>query len=65
MDMTLSAKAMGHGGGITPFFTINNLFDKKPPLIPALANPGVDYPTTLALYDVVGRAFTAGVRFKF
>lgn len=65
MDMTLSAKAMGHGGEITPFLTINNLLDKKPPLIPALSNPGVDYPTTLALYDVVGRAFTAGVRFKF
>ncbi len=47
------------------FFTvINNLFDKDPPLIPGVT-PGVNFPTNFALYDVIGRAFTAGVRVKF
>ena len=65
MDMTITANVAGHGGSLTPFVTINNLLDKKPPLVPSIANPGLSFPTTLALYDVVGRQFTAGVRFKF
>jgi len=65
MDMTLTGHIDGLGGSISPFISVNNLLDKKPPLIPAVANPGVTYPTILALYDVVGRAVTAGVRFKF
>lgn len=45
------------------FFTVNNLLNEYPPIIPS----GVfqlAYPTNAALYDVAGRTFTAGVRFK-
>jgi len=51
-------------GNIELFGNVNNLFDKKPPLIPGTV-PGVNLPTNIAVYDFVGRAFTAGVRFKF
>ncbi|PNQ01408.1 TonB-dependent receptor [Sphingobium sp. SA916] len=54
----------GDGGNFEFFATVNNLFDKKPPLIPGTV-PGVNPPTNIAVYDIVGRAFTAGVRVKF
>ncbi|RVT95062.1 TonB-dependent receptor [Sphingomonas crocodyli] len=54
-----------HGNGnIELFTTVNNLFDKKPPLIGSTI-PGVNLPTNIAVYDFIGRAFTTGVRFKF
>ncbi|WP_336962505.1 carboxylesterase family protein [Sphingobium aquiterrae] len=34
-DLTISQKIAGWSGGIEPFVTINNLFDKGPPLIAA------------------------------
>jgi outer membrane receptor protein involved in Fe transport len=46
------------------FLTINNLFDKDPPLLPN-GQPGQQYPTSQAIYDVVGRYFTTGLRFEF
>lgn len=64
-DLTLVAKVdVGTGNKLEPFVTINNMWDKKPPLIPGTV-PGVNLPTNIAVYDVVGRSFTAGVRFKF
>jgi iron complex outermembrane recepter protein len=54
-----------HGKGHVELFgAVNNLFDKDPPLIPGTI-PGVNLPTNIAIYDFIGRAFTAGVRFKF
>ncbi len=48
------------------FLTVNNLFDKDPPLLaPINYNPGVAYPTAQVLYDVVGRYFTLGARLRF
>ncbi len=46
------------------FVTINNLFDREPPLLPN-GQPGQQYPTSQAIYDVVGRYFTTGLRFEF
>ena len=64
-DLTLRAKIdVGAGRKFEPFLTINNLFDRNPPLIPGTV-PGVNLPTNIAVYDIVGRTFTAGVRFKF
>lgn len=51
-------------GNFELFGNVNNLFNKKPPLIPGTV-PGVNLPTNIAVYDFIGRAFTAGVRFKF
>jgi outer membrane receptor protein involved in Fe transport len=63
-DLTLNYKVPAHGGNLEFFTTVNNLFDKQPPLIPGTI-PGVNIATNFALYDIVGRAFTAGARFKF
>ena len=64
-DLTLRAKVdVGGGKTFEPFLTINNMFDKDPPLIPG-TTPGVNLPTNISVYDIVGRAYTAGVRFKF
>lgn len=64
-DLTLRGKInIGEGRKLEPFVTINNLFDRDPPLIPGTV-PGVNLPTNIAVYDIVGRAYTAGVRFKF
>lgn len=46
------------------FTTVNNLFDRRPPLIPGTV-PGVNLPTNIAVYDFIGRSYTAGVRFRF
>jgi len=63
-DLTLRAKLPTFGGNSEFFFTVNNLFDKDPPLIPGTI-PGVNLPTNIAIYDFIGRAYTAGVRFNF
>ncbi|RVT95134.1 TonB-dependent receptor [Sphingomonas crocodyli] len=63
-DLTISKKIDAFGGDVEFFGTVNNLFDKKPPLIPGTI-PGVNFPTIISVYDQVGRAFTAGARFKF
>ncbi len=63
-DLTLRYIVPHSDGNFEFFTTVNNLFDKDPPIIPG-ATPGVNLPTNISTYDVVGRAFTAGVRFKF
>ena len=45
------------------FGNINNLFDRDPPLVPS--NSFAAFQTNPTLYDVVGRQFIAGVRFKY
>ena len=63
-DMTLRYTIPRGDGKIEIFGTVNNLFNKQPPIIPGIT-AGVNLPTNISVYDVVGRAFTAGVRFKF
>lgn len=63
-DLTISGRIDAKGGTFEPFLTVNNLFDRDPPLVPGTI-PGVNLPTIISVYDTVGRAFTAGVRFKF
>ena len=65
LAMTYELQAAGHT--FTPFLTVNNVFDKQPPLYASSAftgNPGFFYPVPTG-YDIVGRYFTAGVRMKF
>lgn len=50
---------------IEVFATVNNLFDRKPPLFPSSTNPGVVYPTLQGVYDVMGRYITVGAKVKF
>lgn len=46
------------------FFTVNNLFDRDPPLAPN-GTLVTFIPTNPQLYDVIGRHFTAGVNLSF
>ncbi len=54
---------IGHKGRYQFFTTVNNLFDQDPPLVPGYLTIGSTL-TNRMLYDVVGRAFTAGIRVK-
>ncbi|WP_340267978.1 TonB-dependent receptor plug domain-containing protein [Sphingobium mellinum] len=63
-DLTLSYK-LGEDRDSELFFTANNLFDRKPPFIATGPSPGLYMATLTDVYDTVGLAFTAGVRFKF
>jgi iron complex outermembrane receptor protein len=46
------------------FFTVNNLFDKDPPLTPGILISGANYGNR-TLYDMIGRMYTTGVRVRF
>lgn len=52
------------GRDLQLFAAVQNLFDKKAPLIPGIT-PGVNLPTNNAIYDIIGRSYTMGLRFKF
>ena len=45
------------------YVNVANVFDKDPPLIPSSALVGGQ--TNVALYDTLGRYYTAGFRLKF
>lgn len=45
------------------FFNVDNLFDRDPPLAPS--NAFVSFQTNAQLYDVIGRRFSTGVRFRY
>jgi len=47
---------------VSAFFNVNNLFDKDPPQSPG-AN--LQNSSNVVYYDVIGRTFSAGLRFKF
>lgn len=71
-DTTISYKLSGlegplaaFGNGSEIFLNINNLFDRKPPVVPDISSPGLLFPTDMSVYDVVGRFYTAGIRFRF
>jgi outer membrane receptor protein involved in Fe transport len=71
-DLTASVDLGALGGreangesNATLFVNVNNLFDRKPPLVADTSSPGLYFPTASAVYDVVGRFMSAGVRFRF
>lgn len=56
------------GSGFELYATINNLFDKKPPLQPTPFVPGLAFPISPAgnpNYDMVGSMYTVGARMVF
>lgn len=60
------ATAYSFTDGIQAFFNIKNLINKDPAIVPR-GPSGAPFDQTLAnpyLYDVLGRVFRAGVRFK-
>lgn len=64
-DLTVSYKVPAYRDGLELFLTVNNLFDRDPPLVYGTTTPGRDLSTETSLYDTNGRQFTAGVRFQF
>lgn len=46
------------------FVTVNNMFDKDPPLTPGILIAGANYGNR-TLYDMIGRMYSAGVRIQF
>ena len=54
---------MGEKANYQAFLTINNLFNRDPPIAPN--GSLIFFPTNTALYDVVGRYFTVGLKGKF
>jgi hypothetical protein len=63
-DFTIGYTPPTLGGKMELYATVNNLFDKDPPITPNGANT-TPRAANGALYDFIGRAFTAGVRFNF
>jgi len=63
-DLTASYQFPNARGGWETFLTVNNLFDRQPPIIPGVT-PGVGLPTLTGLYDTIGRMYTLGLRFNF
>lgn len=51
------------GSGIESFFSVENIANKSPAQVPWLAG-GSSISIDRSLYDVVGRTFRAGIRFK-
>jgi iron complex outermembrane receptor protein len=49
--------------GVSTFFSINNLFDRDPPPTPSFLIAGSNY-SNRTLYDMIGRQFTLGLRYK-
>ncbi|MBK7162949.1 MAG: TonB-dependent receptor [Sphingomonadales bacterium] len=47
------------------FFTVNNLFNKRPPFLPNRFAANLAFPTVPNLYDLDNRYFTIGVRTQF
>ena len=64
-DVTLEYKLKGVGDDFTLFLNVQNLFDKRAPILGGPAGaPGLQWSGGFG-YDVVGRYFTAGIRTKF
>ncbi|MEO8301071.1 MAG: TonB-dependent receptor, partial [Rhizomicrobium sp.] len=49
--------------GLSTYFSITNLFDRDPPRTPSFLIAGSNY-SNRTLYDLIGRQFTLGVRYK-
>lgn len=66
MDASVSYKLNWNDMDLETFFSVQNLTDKDPAIVPA-GPAGLSYaspPTNPALYDVLGRVFRVGVRMR-
>jgi outer membrane receptor protein involved in Fe transport len=63
-DLNLSYD-FGKKKNVELYATINNLFNQKGRLFLISPVPGLNIPTSRNVYDVIGRYWTVGVKFKF
>ncbi|WP_298851878.1 TonB-dependent siderophore receptor [uncultured Sphingomonas sp.] len=64
-DINFAKKLSITGEQSEAFVTVNNLFNRKGPFFLTDQNPGTQLPTARAIYDVIGRYITVGVRTRF
>lgn len=65
IDLSATAKVQSGGVNFEVFGAVDNLFNVSPPRAPQTGgNPNTNIGTAAAIYDLVGRYFRAGVRFK-
>jgi hypothetical protein len=65
-DLTFTYRLKQGGRGyVETYFTVNNLFDRDPPVAPSRAGVVSVIATNPTLYDVIGRFFSLGVRARF
>jgi outer membrane receptor protein involved in Fe transport len=65
VDLGVSREFKAWNRGVTAYFQVDNVFDPKPPITGGgSANPGFASAIN-AIYPVLGRTFTVGVRGKF
>lgn len=62
-DLTLRYQFQAGGAEVEAFGIVTNVLDQAPPIVPILR--GVMTQTNFFLYDVLGRTYTAGMKFKF
>jgi hypothetical protein len=60
-DTTITYDVFDTGASV--FFSIQNLFDRDPPPTPSFLIAGSNY-SNRTLYDMIGRQFTLGLRYK-
>jgi outer membrane receptor protein involved in Fe transport len=65
VDLTLNYDLKAEGVEVSPFFTVNNLLNNKPPILSNSFVPGIILQTDPGTYDILGRRFTIGVRFNY
>jgi iron complex outermembrane receptor protein len=65
VDTTVTYKFDLRGVGMEAYLTVNNLFNQVAPIFSPGCQPTQCYPTQAEIYDVVGRYYSAGLRFKF
>ena len=66
-DITVAYELEVAGRTVNPFLTVENLFNKKPPITGGGSNntvPGLFFPSPVG-FDVIGRYFTVGLRGRF
>ena len=63
MDLNLQWKWQALGADLSAYFTVQNLFNSKPDLVPAGGSVGLFYPVPNG-EDIMGRYLTLGIRGK-
>lgn len=63
-DLSIEGKLSVGGGTISPYLSIQNLFNAQPDILPASGSIGLNYPVPPNT-DIMGRYFTMGVKARF
>lgn len=64
LDLSIEGKIAVGGSTISPYMSIQNLFNAQPDILPASGSIGLNYPVP-ANTDIMGRYFTLGVKARF